>query len=216
MKKINSTLALLLLCIFCSAQKEHAMIININAHKNDYPTFDQKFEKHFGFPSIEYQRRKGKRMLSLELARISFNKSPGHLANTYPKVLVFTDKNIQALGRVQFQRMVYDSSKRFQPFWGASFTPAYVNTNRTVNQSSTFSKSLTYIGVSHHFSVGSYYNFGRYFVQANALIGIGSVGVQTQKDENPALTRQQQQISIFDFSILNQDHLFRMGIGMKL
>ena len=207
-----------LLCISISsfAQVDKAVVINFNAHQNAFLSFNNAFKHQVGFPSLEYQRRKGKRVLSYELAKLTWKKSPTYEFHRTQRTHVYSDRNFQAMGRIQWQRLLRSSTKKLQPYLGAALSPFYARTYRVPLKSSYFPKSIASAGVSHHFSLGSYYNLGNYFINANALVGISSIEVVKQNKINPSLTQQKQVSSILDFDLFDQDHLFRIGIGMIL
>ncbi len=222
-------LLVLLAIFFCSSsillahekdsisQKEKAIFININAHRNTFPTIDEKFRTQAGFPSFEYQVRTPKRILSFELAKLFYNQKcygPGDVITGLD--YRFLSRNFQAIARFQYQYLIDIHHEHWQPFVGAALSPAYARINRIPMVSTFYPTTIYSLSIDHHASLGTYYNMGKFFLQANALLGISRMGIIGQDIQNPFLVQNAQKYSIFNFDIIPNDIFFRVGIGMKL
>lgn len=207
-------------------QTQNKVIINFNAHRNDFARPSEKHFKHsFWLPSLEYLRRKDKRILSFELAKFS-RKTLGIVGTTLPiwqpgyPLLAYKDKNTQALLRFQYQRLtkvlVSDKIVSVNPYYGIALTPHYVHTIRTPLVSGLKGKEITSIGITTHASLGMYLQFKRFFINVNTLWGLGQVQVVEENEKDPSLTHEQQYLNYTEFKFLPKDNLFRIGIGMGI
>jgi len=228
MKKQILLLFFILLSLVTYSQTSNKLIINFNAHRNDFarPTEDQ-FRNSFWSPSIEYLRRKGRRILSFELAKFTHktlgaknNKVSNPLQLPLNSFIIFEDKNTQALLRMQYQRLtkvlISDKIISVNPYYGIALTPHYAFTKRIPLFSILTGKEITSIGATAHASLGMYLQFRRFFINVNTLLGIAQFEMVQEYLQDASLTNEQQHINYNEFKLMPKDNLFRIGIGLGI
>jgi len=220
----NNFLTLILVCIASIAfaqdalpEKNNRILLNVNTHFQDYTTIDNKFRHQKAFPSFEFQKRKGQRVLSFELAKLFWGQK--NYGDPFPSFDIqnkFQSRNFQAITRFQYQHLLKVNHKKWQPFYGGAVSARYARTRMISRVSTRFPITSAALALDQYISVGTYYAMGKYFLQANALLGVSSFGINSQNVQNPALVQAAQKYSLFNLDILPQDYLFRIGVGMKL
>ena len=221
MKKLVFSIFLLLICAVVQGQIENRLLLNFNAHRNDFSRpSGRQFKYHFWFPSFEFQRIKNKRILSFELAKFT-QKTLGTNAEGAPTIFSdYKNKNTQGLIRFQIQKLgnilISDSIVAIRPYWGGAFTPHIANTKSEPLRSIYFPKEITSYGFTLHASAGIFLNFKRLFINANGLFGISQLEYVQSINKNPLIVPNEQQVNSTKFKLLPKDYLFRIGIGLKL